>query len=174
MYKKLVTVEKAVSGGLSASSFRRPLRESTEERQQMMVICETIQLTDGADVVQWQLDGKVFTVSSLYQKLKTFDVPFAYKFLTKVNVPERIEVFFWLLLKNSILTKDNLKCRGSIQDLMFDYPVAQYTWQVVRRTLDLKNCLNSIEDLFGRWRDSFPADDRPLLMLGCGALRWAI
>ena len=112
VYKKLVTVEKAVSGGLSASSFRRPLRESTEERQQMMVICETIQLTDGADVVQWQLDGKVFTVSSLYQKLKTFDVPFAYKFLTKVNVPERIEVFFWLLLKNSILTKDNLKCRG--------------------------------------------------------------
>ena len=64
VYKKLVTVEKAVSGGLSASSFRRPLRESTEERQQMMVICETIQLIDGTDVVQWQLDGKVFTVSS--------------------------------------------------------------------------------------------------------------
>lgn len=93
-----------------------------------------MRLTEAKDRIIWNLGSKGFTVRSLYQKLKTQEIPFPKKFLWKVKIPQRIKVFIWLMLKNSILTKDNLKARcyngdtsctfcaaqESIQHVMFD------------------------------------------------------
>lgn len=47
----------------------------------------------------------VFTVKSFYNALKTWGGNFPYKFIWKVKLPLKIEVFVWLVLRNSILAK---------------------------------------------------------------------
>ena len=53
----------------------------------------------------------LFTVNSFYKALKMQHVGFHHKFLWKIKLLQ-IKVFLWLILKSSILTKDNLIRRG--------------------------------------------------------------
>jgi hypothetical protein len=52
---------------------------------------------------------KVFSVNSLYKKKASDQVAVPYKFLWKSKLPQKIKKFIWLVVRNKILTKDNLK-----------------------------------------------------------------
>ena len=82
--------------------------EIAEMMRDITTICGEISLTAEPDKIHWKLGKKGFTVSSLYKHLKVNAVDFPQKFLWKVKLPQKIKVFLWLLLKNSILMKDNL------------------------------------------------------------------
>jgi hypothetical protein len=55
---------------------------------------------------------KGFSVNSMYKKKMEDQVLIPYKFLCKSKLPQRIKIFFWLVVRNKILTKDNLKKRN--------------------------------------------------------------
>jgi hypothetical protein len=55
------------------------------------------------------LGNKGFTVNSLYKKILIDQVKVPYRFLWKSKLPQKIKVFIWLVIRNKILTKDNLK-----------------------------------------------------------------
>jgi hypothetical protein len=56
--------------------------------------------------------GKDFSVKSVYSSIKNDTVKVPYKFLWKIKLPQKIKIFFWLLLKDHILTKFNILKRG--------------------------------------------------------------
>jgi hypothetical protein len=67
---------------------------------------------------------------------------FSKKFLWKFKIPMKVRIFLWEVLKNSILTKDNLLKRGwtgndhcqkeTINHMLFGYGLAKLAWQVVQ------------------------------------------
>jgi hypothetical protein len=73
-----------------------------------------------------------------------------YNFCWKVKLPLRIQIFIWLMLRKSILTRDALIHRGgkfeedvfsdlplfcgkdeSIEHIFFACPLARYLWNIV-------------------------------------------
>jgi hypothetical protein len=68
-------------------------------------------LSDQEDRVNWCMGNKGFTVNSLYKKNS---IDQAYRFLWKSKLPQKIKVFIWLVIRNKILTKDNLKKIGMV------------------------------------------------------------
>jgi hypothetical protein len=51
----------------------------------------------------------VFSVNSLYKKKMSDQVAVPYRFLWKSKLPHKIKKFIWLVVRNKIFTKDNLK-----------------------------------------------------------------
>jgi hypothetical protein len=76
------------------------------------------------------------------------------------KLPHKIKVFLWLVLRNKILTKDNLKKRNwqgsdgcvfcglleSINHLFFDCLVARYVWRVIQVSLNLKSTPKNLHE----------------------------
>jgi hypothetical protein len=70
-------------------------------------------LTDEPDKVRWLLTRSGdFSVKSLHLYLSARLINFPYKVLWKLRIPLRIKVFCWLVIKNRVLTRDNLKKKG--------------------------------------------------------------
>jgi hypothetical protein len=73
---------------------------------------------------------------------------FPQKFLWKTKIPMKVRIFLWLMIKCSVLTKDNLLRRGwtgdphchfcskneSIDHLLFSCALAKLIWQVIMCT----------------------------------------
>jgi hypothetical protein len=88
-----------------------------------------------------------------------------YKFLWKSKLSQKIKVFFWLVIRNKILTKDNLKkrnwkgsdeccsCGGmkSIDHLFFKCSVAIFVWRVVQIALNLDYIPKNIDEICDSW-----------------------
>jgi hypothetical protein len=70
---------------------------------------QEISLNDSNDKVVWQLDRKGLTVKSLYLKCRSNLDSVPYMFIWKTKIPQRIKVFLWLLLRDRIQSKVNLK-----------------------------------------------------------------
>jgi hypothetical protein len=131
---------------------------------------------------------KGFSVNSMYKKKMEDQVLIPYKFLWKSKLPHKIKVFFWLVVRNKILTRDNLKkrswigstdccfCGGdeSIDHLFFHCPIAKYMWRVIQVALNLRLILNSISNLYDNWLCKPKDKTANLMLFGCGALFWAI
>ena len=49
-----------------------------------------------------------FFVKSLYEQVILSSVNFPFEFVWKINVPPKIRVFVWLMVRNSVPTKDNI------------------------------------------------------------------
>jgi hypothetical protein len=100
----------------------------------------------------------------------------------------KVRIFLWEVLKNSILTKDNLLKRGwtgndqcqfcyekeNINHLMFGCGLAKLAWQVVLCAFHLNRPTDRVEDQFGGWIKSFPHSQRNLVLCGAGALCWIL
>jgi hypothetical protein len=107
-----------------------------------------------------------------------------YKFLWKSKLPQKIKIFIWLVVRNKILTKDNLKkrnwkgsqeccfCGGdeSIDHLFFHYPIARYVWRVIQVALNLVEIPRSISNLCDKWLSKPKDKIANLLLFGCGAV----
>lgn len=81
--------------------------------QELQRKCAGVHLSEDPDRLNWNFDGKrKFSAKSFYEHLKMQQVIFPHKKLWKIKVPLKIKIFLWLVLKNIILTKDNLLRRG--------------------------------------------------------------
>jgi hypothetical protein len=131
---------------------------------------------------------KGFSINSLYKKKMEDQILIPYKFLWKSKLPHKIKVFFWLVVRNKILTKDNLKKRSwigslnccfcgvdeSIDHLFFQCPIAKYMWRVIQVALNLRLIPKSIKNLYDNWLCKPKDKMAHLVLFGCGALFWAI
>ena len=66
------------------------------------------------DVVLWQWEkNKNFTVRSFYKGIEDFPMNMdSINRIWKIKAPPRVKIFIWLMLRNKILTMDNLIKRG--------------------------------------------------------------
>lgn len=100
--------------------------------------------------------------------------------------PWKIKVFLRLLLRNSILTKDNLIIRGwqkgdkfcqfcdtaeSMQHLFIECRIAKVIWNVVCSNL---KPFRDINHLFGSWMESFQKNMKHPIWVGVAAILWVI
>jgi hypothetical protein len=110
---KDVTVNKVLSSNFEALSFRRRMTGDLQVLyDDLVALCSNCTLTDQEDKLKWGLGNKGFTVNSLYKKNSIDQIKVPYRFLWKSKLPQKIKVFFWLVIRNKILTKDNLKKRN--------------------------------------------------------------
>ena len=70
-----------------------------------------IKLEDREDTILWNYDHKgVYTVKSFCNIINFRGIhPGNLPVIWKINVPLRIQIFLWLLVKNKLLTRDNLQ-----------------------------------------------------------------
>jgi hypothetical protein len=107
---KDVSVNKVLSSNFDALSFRRRMMGSLQVLyDELVALCANYTLSDQEDRVNWCMGNKGFTVNSLYKKNSIEQVTVPYRFLWKSKLPQKIKVFIWLVIRNKILTKDNLK-----------------------------------------------------------------
>lgn len=94
--------------------FKRTLRGFLLDSQlRLQEICKDVVLNEEKDTCRWNLTGLGnFSVKSMYNMLKGVEVDCPYNKLWFIKVPLKVKVFFWLMFRNSILTKDNLLARG--------------------------------------------------------------
>jgi hypothetical protein len=72
-----------------------------------------IQISEAEDSCRWMLTKNgIFSITSLYNMLKTQKVHCSFNDLWKYKVPLRVKLVMWLNSQRSILTKDTLSQRG--------------------------------------------------------------
>lgn len=110
-----------------------------------------------------------------------------HKKIWHIKVPLTIRIFLWLLIRNSVLTKNYLKKRGwrkgnetcqfcdkkeAIQHLFFDWPMARFTWNVVSCAFDLKPMKN-VQHTLGAWTQNCDKVTKQLLLVAVAAVLWS-
>ena len=113
-YSHDVTVNRVIESNFDCLKFRRFLREETKDMWCNLIdTCSHVRLTNSSDRVRWLLTRSgTFSVKSLYSFLIAKRVSIPYRKLWNLKLPLRIKVFCWILIKDRILTKENLKKRG--------------------------------------------------------------
>jgi hypothetical protein len=94
--------------------FGRFLREETKVMWcKLLDVCSQIQLKDEPGRVSWLLTkSDTFSVKSMYFFVVAKKFNYAYKTMWTLKLPLRIKVLCRLVIKNRILTKENLKKKG--------------------------------------------------------------
>jgi hypothetical protein len=141
---------------------------------------------DTEDKPSWLLDKKGFSVKSMYKSYKISLTKTPYWFIWKAKIPQRIRVFMWMILKNKILSKENLKrknwqgnvncdwcgCLETTKHIFHDCQVATFTWfQLALTSLSLPKNSNY---MFGDWLCSFNKNERNLITIECSAKLWSL
>ena len=91
-------------------SFRRALVDNKLiEWQNLVAQIAQFQLVGGSDTFRWNLTKLgSFTVRSLYLHYLDRQPSFRHKMIWKLKIPLKIKIFFWILQRGILLTKDNL------------------------------------------------------------------
>jgi hypothetical protein len=55
-----------------------------------------------------RLNPEKNSVKSVYNHMTRMDSSFAYKSTWKAKISEKVKIFMWLIMQNSILTKENM------------------------------------------------------------------
>jgi hypothetical protein len=114
-FQKEITMSKVNNEGRDVIRFRRTLYgETLQQWKEMKVIVDGVQLSDGdgAYKVKWKIGSSGnFRVKDLYLQLRA-EGSFPQTFLWKIKIPMKVRILLSEVLKNNILTKDNLLKRG--------------------------------------------------------------
>jgi hypothetical protein len=109
-YDKDISVNKVLSSNFEALSFRRRIIGNLNLMyEELLGCCNNQALSNQEDRIVWSLGKKGFSVNSLYKKKMSDQVVVPCRFLWKSKLPHKIKKFIWLVVRNKILTKDNLK-----------------------------------------------------------------
>jgi hypothetical protein len=107
---KEITVNMALSDNCDSLIFRRRLHgESAQLLEDLKNICNAINLDDSRNKTIWTINKKGFSVKSIYLKCRSSLDKVPFWFIWKARIPQRIKVLLWLVIKNIILSKENLK-----------------------------------------------------------------
>jgi hypothetical protein len=107
---KDISVNRVLTSNFDALFFRRRMMGNLQVLYGELVdLCAHYNLSVQEDRVRWCIGNKGFTVNSLYKKNSIDQVVVPYRFLWKSKLPQKIKVFIWLVVRNKILTQDNLK-----------------------------------------------------------------
>lgn len=101
-------------------------------------------------------------------------------------MPFKVKIFLWLLMRNIILTEDNLLKRvwtrndqcyfcgqpKSIKHLLFDCGLSMFAWRLILHAFDLARPLEDIHHLIHGWLDQSPSSIHKLAIIGGTALCW--
>jgi hypothetical protein len=66
-------------------------------------------LSDVVDTPVWMPSIKGFSIKSIYAVCRDCPVKVPYKVIWIARIPQRIKVFMWLVIRNRVLSKVNLK-----------------------------------------------------------------
>jgi hypothetical protein len=150
-----------------------------------LIYVEKTNLTHEPDRVSWILTkSRVFSVKSLYAYQIARRVLFPYKMIWRMNIPLKIKAFIWLIMKDKILTKNNLATtgwKGSIlrefyganentNHLFFECPLPRYNWSAETCALGIKTKRENFSDLCQNWLQKFSGRGRVVVMLGSASL----
>ncbi|XP_073355154.1 uncharacterized protein [Aegilops tauschii subsp. strangulata] len=85
---------------------------------ELFCVVKDLSLNDCEDTIIWDLEPKgIYTVKSYYNFVNFRGVvPDNIILIWKANVPQRIQIFLWLLVRNKLLTRDNLLKRQHVAD----------------------------------------------------------
>lgn len=190
-FSKNITLDKVKNTGWGCFKFRRLLHgNKLKIWNNIKQVCDNLHLdVNKEDTLWWNLTKHGnFTVKSFYKALSLQNFVFPYKKLWQIKVPLKVRIFIWLVIKNKILTKDNLYKKGwrkgdikcqfcdnieTVQHLFFECPLAKFLWNIVSCSLNLKPVSN-IQDLFGVWLLSYGKGMKTLMVVGVAAIFWAI
>lgn len=86
----------------------------TREWTHILHTLSTISFTHDYDKLSWKWEASaVFSVKSLYRFLNFGGIKISQAMLWwQVPLPHKIKIFMWLMTKNKILTKVNLRKKG--------------------------------------------------------------
>ena len=187
---KHVTVAKVFTLEFNCIRFRRCLHgETLDMWNKLLDMCGQVILSDKPDKVKWLLTNSgSFSVKSLYHYLIARQVVFPFKKLWRMKMPLKVKAFSWLVIKNRILTKDNLSkkgwkgakfcefcdCEESVNHLFFSCSLAKFLWNIVGCALGSQRAPMSFFDLCQNWLSSYTGKDRVVVLLGSAALLWSI
>ena len=147
-----------------------------------------IHLSDEKDFFRWNLTlSGEFTVQSMYRTLLNNANVFHHKVLWRLNLPLKIKIFRWYLLKGVVLTKDNLVKRNwhgnkkcgfcnsdeTIQHLFIHCHFAHYMWRLLYCCFGLRPP-RSIKHVFGNWLLGVDSKTKRLVITGVSVLCWTI
>jgi hypothetical protein len=107
-----------------------------------------------------------------------------YKFMWKAKIPLKVKTFLWLVLKDSILTRDVLSHRGgvcekkclfcgknqTISHLFFHCPLARYIWNIISCTFGFNFQFASIDQCINVWLKGLGKKKRNLFAIGISAV----
>lgn len=127
-------------------------------------------------------------MKSMYKSYKNSLNKIPYWFIRKAKIPQRIEVFLWLILKDRILSKEILKnrnwqgnvncawcgCLETTKHIFHECQVATFTWRVIQMDLASLILPKNSGVMFGDWLCSFKKNDRNLITIGCSAVLWTL
>ena len=145
-------------------------------------------LSSNRDVFKWrETSSGQFTVQSMYQALINNGQMFNHKLIWKLNLPLKIKIFLWYLVKGIILTKDNLIKRNwngnkkcgfcntdeSIQHLFIECHVARHMWRLFHFCFGM-SAPRSVRHIFSTWITGIDLKTKRLVITGVSVFCWAI
>lgn len=187
--KRHKSITNVVHSTERALRFRRRLGGETADMLEVLkMFCRNCCLSENDDTVSWSLNRTGFSVKSLCSQIRSELANVPYRFLWKVRIPQKIKIFLWLIIRNRILSKGNLKNRNwrggtdccfcglfeSTNRLFFECSVAKYIRRLIQIALNLKSIPNDTGLLFVSWLMGFDKKIRKLIVIGCGAVHWTI
>lgn len=115
---KNISVAKALEQECSNIKFKRSVcGEGLVLWNRLLAYCNGVILKEESDSLVWMLSPSgTFSVKSFYNFLRMQSIAFPHNFIWDVKLPLRLKIFLWLVMKRSILTKDNLGHRGWMGD----------------------------------------------------------
>ena len=147
-----------------------------------------IQLSQDDDSFTWKLtESGLFSVKSMYADLMNGHTRFLHKYLWKLKVPLKINIFMWFLHRKVLLTKDNLAKRNwtgctkcvfcqleeTVEHLFITCLFAKHIWRLIHFTFSI-HPPTSITNLFGNWLHGIDSKTKAIIRIGVCAFLWAI
>lgn len=154
----------------------------------MKDVCNGIVLTNEKDMIKWTLEKWCILIKSYYRKLIENCINFPHKFMWKTKIPQIVKIFTQLVLRNSIMIKDNLIRRGwtssracpfcgldeSIDHLFMKCSLARMLWNIIKCTFNLFVIPDNADALLNTWLKSFHPDEKHLVFTGVSMVFWTI
>jgi hypothetical protein len=124
-------------------------RRSVDERlfslwEEIVSLASTVEFSEEEDSMIWIFSSNgIYSSQSLYRVINNRGVLPVYEpSVWKLHIPPRVQFFLWLITKNRLLTRDNLRKRKRIDDmsclmcceqestnhLLFECCVSQQIW----------------------------------------------
>lgn len=150
---KNISVYSVLSSNFNSLTFRRRLvGRGYEDLEDWVNICNKVCISKSDDKPIWMSKKKDFTNKSMYKNWRASLEKAPYRMIWKAEIPQRIKVFLWLLIRDRVLSKTDLQKRNwkgnigccwcgiteSTGHIFFNCQVAVFTWHVISIAL---NCM---------------------------------